>query len=295
MDKAQDQPFLTAEEWKSKGFFVPVFKKNIFVIDTEGEHKECIVILHGYLTSSYDYHKILPQLSQHYRVVLIDFIGFGFSDREENNYFTIIDQTDYLTQVLHFLEVKNITLLTHDYSNLIAKEIIARQNASITFFDIKKIIFCNGSIPVNHFNYLDIHTYYKDEDSKKMISMLTSFGVYKKIMQEYFFNKEKITDDELHVMWTLLTNKNGRDIINFIYHYVRERKIFWNRWILALENSTIPIQLIWGKEDVISDDSIPNLENENIVNHTITWIEKTGHYPMLETPEALVECIVNSK
>ena len=37
-----------------------------------------------------------------------------------------------------------------------------------------------------------------------MISMLTSFGVYKKIMKRFFYDENKITDEELKEMWTQL-------------------------------------------------------------------------------------------
>ena len=104
--------FVTSKEWKEKGTLISVNNKNIFTIDTGGNHKNCLVILHGYLTSSYDYYKVLPELSKHYRVIIQDFIGFGFSDKLENKYLTIIDQTDYLIQLWENLELNIVSPLS---------------------------------------------------------------------------------------------------------------------------------------------------------------------------------------
>jgi pimeloyl-ACP methyl ester carboxylesterase len=47
------------------------------VID-EGNSEETLVILHGYPTSSFDYYKVLPELTKKYRVIVHDHLGFGF-------------------------------------------------------------------------------------------------------------------------------------------------------------------------------------------------------------------------
>ena len=76
---------MRAQEWRNKGGFVTVFGRKIFVIDTavnsnsSANNKKTLVLLHGYPTSSYDYYKVLPQLSEKYRVILHDHLGFGFS------------------------------------------------------------------------------------------------------------------------------------------------------------------------------------------------------------------------
>lgn len=286
-------PFISSLDWQNKGFLVPVFDKNIFTIDIGENHENCIVLLHGYLSSSYDYYKILPELSKHHRVILLDFIGFGFSDKPENKYLTIIEQTDYVLELWRLLKLRDFTLITHDYGNLITKEILARQYSLNSDIEIKKIFFCNGDVPVDHTNYLDIHKFYRDDASKKMISMLTSFGIYKKIMKEVFYDDTNITDQELAEMWYQLEYNNGRDIINFIYHYVRERKIFWNRWTNALKATTIPIELIWGKEDKITEVCVSNLKEEKIASSNISWIENCGHFPMLEKPKEWLDIVLH--
>ena len=288
----KDNSFISSLDWQKKGSLVPVYNKNVFTIDTGGNHENCIVILHGYLSSSYDYYKVLPELSKNYRVIVQDLIGFGFSDKPENKYFTIIDQTDYVLELWNLLGLNNVTLISNGFGNLLTTEILARQNHKATNIQIEKIFFCNGDIPINHYNYLDIHNTFKDVDSEKMISMLTSFGIYKKIIRDYFYDETKITDEELKEKWIQLENNNGRDIINFIYHCFRERKIFWNRWANALKETENSIELIWGKEDKITHDWLGISKEDKITTYKVSLIEKSGHLPMLETPQEWLQCIL---
>ena len=71
---------MSIEYWKSLGTFHTVLGNQVFVID-KGSAKETIVILHGYPTSSFDYWMVLDQLSENYRVIIHDHLGFGYSDK----------------------------------------------------------------------------------------------------------------------------------------------------------------------------------------------------------------------
>jgi pimeloyl-ACP methyl ester carboxylesterase len=288
-----DAIVMTSSEWEKKGNLIPVFDKEIFTIDI-GSHKNTLVILHGYLTSSYDYYKVLPELSKHYRVVLLDFIGFGFSEKLDKQYFTIIDQADYVLELCRLLDLDNITLLAHDYGTEIAQEIMARQNYSLIITPIEKYIFCNSTIPIYHSFFLNYHKDLKEQVAKKLIPMLASFGYYKKTIKDFFFDESKITDEELQEMWHQLELNKGRDVINFIHHYIREREIFWHRWAAALSENNIPLKLVLGRKNSINTDETLEPLTEKFNDSNILWIEKCGHYPMLENPKDWIEAVLKA-
>jgi pimeloyl-ACP methyl ester carboxylesterase len=294
MDSLNDNAIImTSNEWEKKGNLIPVFDKEIFTIDI-GTHKKTLVILHGYLTSSYDYYKVLPELSKHYRVVLLDFIGFGFSEKLDKQYFTIIDQTDYVLELCRLLDLTNITIFAHDYGTEIAQEIIARQNYSLINTPIENYIFCNSNMPIYHSYFLDYHKSLKQQVAKKLIAMVASFGIYKKTIKGVFCDDSKIADEELKEMWYQLELNKGRDVINFADNYVRERNIFWNRWIAALKENKVPLKLVLGRKDVIN--TVEKLEplTEKFDGNNIHWIEKCGHYPMLENPKEWIEAVLKA-
>jgi pimeloyl-ACP methyl ester carboxylesterase len=62
-------------DWKKKGNFFRYNKNKIFYIDTKETKRDVILLLHGYPTSSYDFHKIFPKLNEKYRLVTLDYLG----------------------------------------------------------------------------------------------------------------------------------------------------------------------------------------------------------------------------
>jgi len=81
---------------------------------------EIVLCLHGEPTWSYLYRKMIPSLSAHHRVIAMDFIGFGKSDK-------FAKQTDYsyrmhrdtLIEFIRKLELNRITLVVQDWGGLI--------------------------------------------------------------------------------------------------------------------------------------------------------------------------------
>ena len=291
-DVMKTSKFLTASEWREKGQLLTAFDKDFFTIDV-GENDNCLVLLHGYLTSSYDYYKVIDELSKKYRVIAHDLIGFGFSDKTTDHYFSISDQVDCLLDLWKQIGIDNITLLAHDYGTAIAQEILARKNADLCPINVKELIYCNGNLPIKESHFLDTQEFLKKEVAKKLIGMLASFGIYKKTMREVFCDDSKITDEELSEMWYLLEYNHGRDVISFIYNYLRERKILWGRWVNALQDTDVLLKVVWSKNDPLVDENFTNHLSKKTKNNEIHWIENSGHFPMLETPEAWLKAVLS--
>ena len=69
-----------------KGF--PIFYR---LSKTAGEVLLC---LHGFPTSSFDYHKIHDALTERFAVLTFDMIGYGFSAKPANFDYTTFNQAD---------------------------------------------------------------------------------------------------------------------------------------------------------------------------------------------------------
>ncbi|NVJ88360.1 MAG: alpha/beta fold hydrolase [Flavobacteriaceae bacterium] len=172
-------PTFTANQWEKKGRFYEVLGKEIFIIE-KGDHEECLFILHGYLTSSYDYYKVLDALAEKYRVVIPDIFGFGLSEKNANHYTTIITQVDYLVELCKQMGLQQISILSHDFGIALGQELLTRDNAGLLNIDIKEFIYCNGILPIKNSYFLDIKDYVKKEVATKIITMLTTSGFFKK-------------------------------------------------------------------------------------------------------------------
>ena len=168
---------MTAQEWKSYGKFVRINNNDLFVIDTADEtsSKETIVIINGYPSTSYDYHKILPTLSEYYRVIVHDHFGFGFSDLPDTYCFSLMDQANVCIELWRKLNLKSFSILADGYGSKIAKEILYKKNANLISFNIKKLLICNS---VKNDFYSDLNTITALIRNKKLAK-------YKNILMNY--------------------------------------------------------------------------------------------------------------
>lgn len=283
---------MTSQEWKNKGNFLTIKNQQVFVID-EGNSDKTLVILHGYPTSSYDYYKVLPELSKHYRVIIHDHLGFGFSDKPIHYSYSLIEQADVALLLWKQLKLQKVTLLAHDYGTSVATEILARYTTKLINIEIEKLIFCNGSMHIELANLRLIQKLLKNKYTGKFLGSLTNYPIFKRNMQNVYFNKSKATSVELQEMWKQLMFNDGRKVIHKLSNYINERYFFWYRWIGALKETQIPTKIIWAKNDPVAVFKIAETLAEEIPNNKLYSIENSGHFPMLETPEEWCRLVLN--
>jgi len=292
---------MTANEWKSKGEFITVNDRKLFVIDTSSffstEDKvptETMVVLHGYPTSSYDYYKVLPELSKHYRVIIHDHLGFGFSDKPLDYSYSLLDQADVALQLCQQLGVKKVHLLAHDYGTSVATEIIARNNNHELTIEIEKLTLCNGSMHIELSQLRTIQKLLKNKWLGKYVAKLTTYAIFSKNLRNVYFDKTKVSNNELKDMWMQLQYNEGRKVIHKLSQYINERYTYWNRWIGALKETNLQTNIVWAKNDPVAVPAIARLIATEISNNKLFWIENTGHFPMLENPDEWLNCILKN-
>jgi len=292
---------MTANDWKSKGGFITVNDRKLFIIDTSSFFSsedqvpsKTMVVLHGYPTSSYDYYKVLPELSKHYRVIIHDHLGFGFSDKPLDYSYSLLDQADLALQLWQQLGVKKVHLLAHDYGTSIATEIIARNNNHELTIEIEKLTLCNGSMHIELSQLRTIQKLLKNKWLGKYVAKLTTYAIFSKNLRNVYFDKTKVSNNELKDMWMQLDYNEGRKVIHKLSQYINERYTYWNRWIGALKETNLQTNIVWAKNDPVAVPAIARLIATEISNNKLFWIENTGHFPMLENPDEWLNCILKN-
>ncbi|MDX1960279.1 MAG: alpha/beta hydrolase [Leptospiraceae bacterium] len=278
---------MSVSEWKNSGKYMDYLGNQIFFKD-EGKG-EVILLVHGFPTASYDYNLIWKELISKYRVITYDMIGFGFSDKPKSFEYSIMKQADLLESVLKNLGVQKVKILTHDYGVSVIQEILARFLERKDYFQIENICFLNGGLfPETH----------KPRSIQKLllspigfiISKLMNKKKFSKSFSEVFGKNSKPSQEELDEFWELINYKDGKNLSHKHIQYMKERKKFRERWVGALQKSTIPICIIYGPADPISGIHMTERYEELIPNPNIKLLnDSIGHYPQVEDPKAVLE------
>jgi cis-3-alkyl-4-acyloxetan-2-one decarboxylase len=80
---------------------------------------EVLLLVHGNPTWSFAWRHLVRDLSRDYRVLAVDHIGCGFSDKPQDYNYTLAQHIGNLERLIEALDLKQITLLAHDWGGAI--------------------------------------------------------------------------------------------------------------------------------------------------------------------------------
>jgi haloalkane dehalogenase len=89
-----------------------------------------ILLIHGNPTSVYIWRNIIPYLTGYGRVVAVDLIGFGKSDKPDIEY-RFSDHAAYLEEFIEKMGLRNITLVLHDWGSALGFDYASRHSANV--------------------------------------------------------------------------------------------------------------------------------------------------------------------
>jgi haloalkane dehalogenase len=122
--RTPDERFSVLPDFPFAPHYINVNGLRVHYVD-EGKG-ETILCLHGEPTWSFLYRKMIPTLSARHRVLAMDFIGFGRSDKfTEPEAYTFRMHRDTLVGFIQVLKLRQITLVVQDWGGLIGLTVVA--------------------------------------------------------------------------------------------------------------------------------------------------------------------------
>ncbi|MEQ3694123.1 MAG: alpha/beta hydrolase [Alcanivorax sp.] len=291
---------ISLEQWQASGHYFnhkygDIFYRthpSIFIGSKSKEQnqpseKPVLLLIHGFPTSSWDWHKLWFPLSEHYQLVAADMLGFGFSDKPKSSDYRIGEQADIQEDLLQHLGISSYHILAHDYGDTVTQELLARNIKRLG--TIKSVALLNGGLfPETHQPLLV---------QKLLLSPIGS--IVSRLMTEKKFQssfdticKQPIGVDELAGFWQQVQYNQGQKIFHKLIRYISERRLHRERWVSALQHLSPPIALINGSADPISGAHMVSRYRELVRNEYIYEIPDAGHYPQMETPSRVLDAFL---
>lgn len=278
--------------WHERGAHVSVHGHQLFVVDTPGaggDARPPLVVLHGFPSSSFDWHLALPALARERRVVLFDLPGYGFSSKPDRYSYSLFEQLDVVEGLLAKLGVTRVHFVAHDMGTSVLCELLARAQRGLLRVEAQSVLFMNGSI------YIELAKLTPGQKlllsrAGSLFARASSYPVFRLQLERIL--SRPVHGDELLAMWQQLRFDDGHLRLPKIINYVRERELFWDRWIGALRsNTTIPAHVVWGDADPVAVLAIGERAAREIPGAKLELLRGVGHYPMLEAPDATAAAI----
>jgi len=105
--------------------FIVVQNRNIHYVET-GEGQPVLLIPGAWSTYRY-WNRITPFLSKHYRLLALDYLGAGDSDKPGSGFgYTVEEQADLIAGIIEALQVSKVHIIGTSYGGSIALNLAAR-------------------------------------------------------------------------------------------------------------------------------------------------------------------------
>ena len=279
----------TIREWEAQGRFF--------------EHEGCpvwyrcdgagpwLVVLHGFPTSSWDFHRVLEKLSARFRVLLFDFPGYGLSGKPPNRNYSLMKQCDTVLALLADQGIGQAHVLAHDMGATVAAEWLHRRHEGLERPKVLSVTLLNGGIYPELHRPLPTQRLLRSPLLGRLTARFSGYPVFRNQYPKVYSFPEKFDEAHYRTQWALMRHNGGRAVLAKLAGYMRERQRYGSRWWTPLEQLDLPFQIVWGHEDPIA---VPDIAERLQITHgkaRLSMLAGVGHYPQLEAPDRSTEAM----
>lgn len=282
---------VSIEAWRGRGQTLETHDGNVFWLDTGASLPSVrtpICILHGFPTSSHDFARFVDIVAPARRMVMLDYLGFGLSDKPIEYGYSIFEHADSVVAVMREAKVERAHVFAHDLGTSVATELVARHERKTLPFDIASLTLMNGSV---HVEMADL--------TFGQIALRSPLGpLFAKLNTQRSFKMQlgrifgrSVSDRDLDDMWSLLSRADGTARLPQTIRYIEERTRFRRRWVGALERLDRPAHIAWGRLDPVAVMAIARQLAAEIPKCELSIWDDLGHYPQVEAADVVAKTV----
>jgi pimeloyl-ACP methyl ester carboxylesterase len=273
-------------DWIAGGETRQLAGYRIFVRAAVAAGKPPLLLIHGYPTASYDWHRVWTRLAQRYSLYAPDLLGFGMSEKPRRSDYPIALQADICTALLSDAGLSRAHVLAHDYGDTVAQELMARELDGRLGLD--SVCFLNGGLFPEAHRARPVQKLLATPLLGPLLASLMGYERFAATMRS-ISGREPPNDDELRDLWALIERDGGRHALVRLIGYMEQRRRFRSQWVGALVESRVPRRLICGTDDPVSGAHLAQRYRELVLGADVVLLDGVGHYPQLEASARVIE------
>lgn len=258
-----------------------------------------LVLVHGFPTSSIDYFALADELSTDFDIYLLDFPGYGLSDKPPEPYvYSLYDDARLLAHAItHVWGLTEYRMLTHDRGSsvgMIAAGMLAAQDPPAAPVDL---ILTNANIYLPLSNLTAFQTALLDPATARATAAATTPEMLAAGMgASTFMPRRTLEDPEIAALAKCFAHNDGIRVLPDTIQYLHERAADETGWLEALSRSGINTTIVWGVHDNVSPLRVPNYVWHTYLNNkpgrNRYWVlPGADHYLQCDAPEQLAQIV----
>ncbi len=276
---------MSPSHWRASGHTFDWHGHRIFW--REAGSGEPLLLLHGFPTSSWDWRHVWDELARQYRVLALDYLGYGFSDKPADGPYSVLTYADQAEALIARSGVgPRLHVLAHDLGDTVAQELMARdreRGPAHGSAALASVAMLNGGI------FPEMH---RPRITQKLLDSPIGFAVarltdrkkFGKGLSAVFGPRTQPSEADLDGFWECASAANGLRNYHLLIRYMRERRRHRDRWVGPILEGTIPFALINGHLDPVSGKHVIGRLRELRPGAEVHDLPDIGHYPQTEAP-----------
>ena len=231
-----------------------------------GKSKKTLVLVHGLGASSERWSNVIPFFAEHYRVLVPDLIGFGYSDKPLVDY-TPNFFSDFLKKFFTATKTERASVIGSSLGGQVSTEFTISYPENVE----KLILASPAGVMENSTPALDAYImaalYPNELNAKKAFELMEGSGdeVPEEIVNG-FIERMKLPNAKLAFMSTILGLKNSKLVPS------------------KLESITAPTLIIWGVDDPVIPIENAEIFISHIRDSQLFKMKHCGHTPYVQDP-----------
>lgn len=247
-----------------------------YVSQGEGES---IVLVHGMGCSVYSWRKLIPLLSDEYKVYAFDLPGFGLTDKPADYNYALESQGNFVIDFLDAVGIDKAIIVGHSMGGVIAGYAAANYPERVSKLVLNNAGYYSGGAP----EFLKYLFFPLDRISSRQFFNRE----FERAMLKIMYYDDSLATDETVDAYLLAGKTSGA--VDALAAMTRGEGPM--KYVGVSERITVPTLIIWGKNDAnIHFEDSQRLHNE-IKGSEIIYIEKCGHMVPEEKPEEMASAI----
>lgn len=279
--KNQKPAWLDQKEYPFESKFIDQNGISQHYID-EGKG-EPILFVHGTPSWSFDFRYLIKAFVPTHQCIALDHIGFGLSEKPLDYKYTLANHTKNLTRLIEHLNLKNITLVVHDFGGPIGLE-YALQNPH----NIKRLVIMNSWIGSSE-NEPEYQKMKRILKSRLLPFLYLRLNFSPRHLLPSSFGKDKPSRKiKKHFTKPFPDKKSRYGMLSFARILLNDQAFFETQLNRIKVLESIPCLLIWGAMDKFV--GLPYLKRfqgalPKAQSHALS---DTGHFPQEESPNEVI-------
>jgi len=230
-----------------------------------------LVLLHGIGGDADDWAFCLSALAASHRVIALDMLGFGRSDKPYVDY-SIAVFVEVLERFLLSLDIGSASVVGHSLGGWIAASFVLRSPEAIdrlVLMDSAGVWGEMQELPV------DLH--------------VSTLAHMREIFQHLFYDKKMATDAIVEFAYTNHLARGDGYTIHSVLENLRGGR---ERLDERIGKLSVPTLIIWGENDEVIPVAIGRRIQGLVPGSSLEVISQCGHLPELEKPGEFVPCLL---